>query len=103
MRKKDPRTVQRGDHGEDEAGEAYLTIVSAEGKGIYKFVPTTTAAVPAPVIRTGNAEVPRLVVQPEPGPATPPTSVIQTPVEETAQRRARAGIISRLIARLRGR
>ena len=89
--------------GEDEAGEAYLTIVSAEGKGIYKFVPTTTAAVPAPVIRTGNAEVPRLVVQPEPGPATPPTSVIQTPVDETAQRRARAGMISRLIARLRGR
>ena len=57
---------------------------------------------PAPVIRTGNAEVPRLVVQPEPGPATPPTSVIQTPVEETSQRRARAGIISRLIGRLRG-
>jgi glucose/arabinose dehydrogenase len=89
--------------GEDEAGEAYLTIVSAEGKGIYKFVPTTTAAAPAPVIRTGNAEVPPLVVQPEPSPANPPASVIQTQVEETAQRRARAGIISRLIGRLRGR
>ena len=25
--------------GEDEAGEAYLTIVSAEGKGIYQLVP----------------------------------------------------------------
>lgn len=30
--------------GEDESGEAYLTIVSAEGKGIYKLMPAASAS-----------------------------------------------------------
>jgi hypothetical protein len=27
--------------GDDEAGEAYFTVVDAEGKGIYRFEPLT--------------------------------------------------------------